>query len=265
MRKKVISFVLALVMGASLFTGCGNPVSVKENETTVQEQSTFGEETEAKTEEEPEADTNEGEGTGDTEAVEVDTETAAGGEETPDEGKSAGTPDITPTEAALEKPAQIGEWVEAKKRSVQDKNYHTVYFRLTGVIAGEEAKKIVDEYNAAGNVVKVSDLEKEDLEYRVVTYEVYFPEDFPQADYGISDVGLNLNLCNLKDSGAIAGYIGLSTVWDISDKPDTFHAGETFKEGRAVFAMVKGSSEYLFKYGYKDENGTQANVYVAGQ
>ncbi|MCM1500949.1 MAG: hypothetical protein NC124_21025 [Clostridium sp.] len=275
MRKKMISLALALGMGVFLLTGCENPV--RESGTAVQEQDTFSKEPEAEVDAREDAGGMEA-GTGedirgteaeadageDSGATEAGGEDLAGSGETQAESQNAGSPEITPVEAALEKPAKIGDWVEAKKRSVQDKNYHTVYFRLTGVTAGAEAQKIVDTYNAGSSAVKLTDLDKEDLEYRVVTYELFFPEDFPQADYGITDVDLDFNICNLKDAGAIAGYIGLSTVWDISDTPETFHAGDTFHEGKAVFAMVKGSSEYLFKCAY-DENGTQACVYVEGQ
>lgn len=281
MRKKVISFMLILEMGVLLFTGCGNSANVKEKETAAQEQNSFHEETEKKpdteqkTDTEQEADTEQGADTEQEadmnkeehiaeEALETDAENVVDHEEAPAENKNTVPPDINPVEATLENPAKIGEWVEAGKRSAKDKNYHTIYFRLTGITAGDKAREIVDEYNS-DNTATISDLEQDDLEYRVVTYEVYFPKDYPQADYGISNTSLIFNLCNLKDSGAIAGYIGLSTVWDISNEHDALHAGETFKEGRAVFAMVKESSEYLFKYGYKDENDAQAYVYITGQ
>lgn len=282
MRKKVTSVVLALGMGTLLLAGCQNPISVKENKNAVQEQSSPSEETTTDSEEEPktdtdkeeitdaettESDTNEAEDIVDAEATESDAEEDVDSEVTSDEDKNAGSPDIAPVEASIENPAKIGEWVEAKKRATQDKDYHTIYFRLTKVITGDEAKKIVDEYNSRSSIVEISDLEQEDLEYRIVTYEVYYPEDFPMSDYGIAAVSLDLNLCNLKDSGSIAGYIGLSSVWDISNESDALHAGETFKEGKAVFAMVKGSSEYLFKYGYKDkeEDPARTYVYVEGQ
>lgn len=282
MRKKVTSVMLTLGMGALLFTGCQNPASVTENKISIQEQAALSEKAEIEPEEEPEtdtnkeetadvkgtgADTNESEDIADAEAATADAEEDVDNEATPDNDQNAGLPNIAPVEASIENPAKIGEWVEAKKRATQDKDYHTVYFRLTGVIAGDEAKKIVDEYNSGSSIVEISDLEQEDLEYRIVTYEVYYPEDFPMSDYGIAAVSLDLNLCNLKDSGSIAGYIGLSSVWDISDESDALHAGEIFKEGKAVFAMVKGSSEYLFKYGYKDkeEDPARAYVYVEGQ
>lgn len=271
MKKKVTSVVLALGMGTLLFTGCQNPVSVKENkEEIVDAKATETDTNEAEDIvdfESAETDTEEAEDIVDSESAETAAEEAADSEVTPAESKNAGSPDIAPVEASLENPAKIGEWVAAKKRATQDKNYHTIYFRLTGVITGDEAKKIVDEYNSGSSIVEVSDLEQEDLEYRIVTYEVYYPEDFPMSDHGIVAVSLNLRLCNLKDSGPIAGYIGLSSVWDISDESDALHAGETFKEGRAVLAMVKGSSEYLFKYGYKnkEEDPAQVYVYVEGQ
>lgn len=273
MRKRLLSFVLILGMGVLLFTGCGKSVGEKTEKPTPPEPKATYEESEAvpdvesETNTDPEADPDAALETDTDMEPEADTDGALSDAETSKDSKSADSPNITPVEASLEKPAKIGEWVEAKKRSTKDKDYHTVYFRITGIIAGDEAAEIVDEYNSENAFVTVSDLEKDDLEYRVVTYEAYFPEDFPQSDFGISDVSLNLNLCNLKDSGPIAGYIGLSTTWDISDKPDTFHAGETFKGGSAVFAMAKENPEYLFKYGYKEKeaDSIQTFVYVEGQ
>lgn len=247
MRKRLISLVLVMVLCTSLLAGCGNTVSEENTEEVTQEQDASEEEQEA--EEEPETD------------AETDTE-----EETK-ENTDSGSSDVTAVEATLEKPAQIGEWVETMKYSAQDSADHKMYFKITGVIRGDEAQKLVDEYNAAGHMWQLTELEQDDLEYCVVTYESYFPEDFPEAEWGITDTDVDLSLCDLDDSGAIAGYIGLSTVWDISEEPEmnTFYAGNTFTEGRAAFAMVKGSSEYLFNCSYYDDNDTEVNAYIVGQ
>lgn len=247
MRKRLIPLALAMVLCASLLAGCGNTVSKDDTEEVTQEQnaSEEGQETEKESETDAEADTEE-EAKGDTDS---------------------GSADVTAVAATLENPAQIGEWVETVKYSAQDSQDHTMYFRITGVIRGEEAQKMVDKYNEEGHVWQLSELEQDDLEYCIVTYESYFPADFPEAEWGLTDTDVDLSLCDLDDSGAIAGYIGLSTVWDISEEPEmnTFYAGDTFTEGKAAFAMVKGSSEYLFNCSYYDDNDTEINAYIVGQ
>ena len=247
MRRKLISLALTTVLCASLLAGCGNGGEVKDTETTTQEQAVSDDNQE--TEEE------------------ADTEEVTDAEEEPKENTDSGSSDVTAVEATLENPAQLGEWVETVKYSAQDSQDHTMYFRITGVIRGEEAQKMVDKYNEEGHVWQLSELEQDDLEYCIVTYESYFPADFPEAEWGITDTDVDLSLCNLEDSGAIAGYIGLSTVWDISEEPEmnTFYAGDTFTEGKAAFAMVKGSSEYLFNCSYYDDNDTEISAYIVGQ
>lgn len=243
MRKKTLSLALAIAFGVSLLAGCGT-VPVKE-ETATQEQTEEISQEETQTEEETESDTD----TGEENIPEVDTDASAA--------------DITPVEATLENPAQLGEWVETKTYSAEDQQEHTIYVRITDVLRGEEAKKIVDVYNAEDHAVVISELDKDDLEYCIILYETYFPADFPQADYGITNVEAEMEVCNLEGAGAIADYIGLSSVWDITEHPevDEFFAGNTFKDGKAVFAMVKGHTEYLINVSYFGED----DAYVRGK
>ncbi|MCM1159186.1 MAG: hypothetical protein NC300_10390 [Bacteroidales bacterium] len=258
MRKK--AGVATLAMALCLATGCGGLPQMQATEAATEEQKMVAENTQPATEAEAGAVTEEAQ-----EAVEPEeTEPVEETGEEPQKSTDSGSSDVTAVETAVEKPAQIGEWVQTKKRSSVDKAEHTIYFRVTDVAAGADAQKIVDEYNSAGNAVMLRGLEDDSLEYRIVTYECYFPADFPAADYGIADAKVNLQLCDVSGSGAIAGYIGLSSVWDISERPEGLQAGGIFT-GRAAFAMVKGSSEYLFKLGYKDDSGTQVYQYVKGQ
>lgn len=250
MKRKIIPLVFAVTLSAALLAGCGPVVSKDHTEEASQEQTEYVSSEETQSEEKSEGDT------------EVKNEPATESEA----DAASASPEVEPVEATLEKPAKFGEWVETKKYSGQDSKYHTIYYKITGVIRGEEAKKIVDAYNAEGHMFSFKELEQEDLEYGIVTYETYFPKDFPQGDYGITEVSADLSLCNLEDSGLIANYVGLSSVWDISDTPSSneFYAGDTFKDGRAVFAMVKGFTEYLFNGSY-NENDTEVNTYVMGQ
>lgn len=200
------------------------------------------------------------------EEEETEEEAEAAKEEEADEAAASG--EITPVETSIDAPAKIGEWVETKRYSAEDEQYHTVYYRITDVV--RDAQEEVDAYNATDSVVKLTDLDDDNLEYCMITYEVNFPSDYPQADYGITTVDINFGVEN-PDGGGIekdgVAYIGLSTVWDISETPgiNEFYAGDTFTEGKAVFAMVKDVSDYVFETSYTDENGEMVYSYVEGK
>ena len=187
-------------------------------------------------------------------------------EETAQEAAPAG--DIKPVETTIDSPAKLGDWVETKRYSAEDSQYHTVYYRITDIVRG--AQDEVDAYNASDSFVKLENLDNDDLEYCMLTYEVYFPEDFPQADYGITSVDMDFGIEN-PDGGGIekdgVAYIGLSSVWDISEAPEIneFYAGDTFTEGKAIFAMVKDVSGYVVESSYPDENDEMVYSYVEGK
>ena len=187
-----------------------------------------------------------------------------------DAAVAAGAPEgITPVETSAEAPAKLGEWVETMRYSATDSAYHTVYYRITNVVRGEGAQAAVDAYNAEDHVVVFNDLESDDLEYCMIEYEVYFPADFPQADYGITSVDINFSVASPDGGGIKANglsYIGLSSVWDISESPEIneFYAGQTFTEGRAIFAMVKGVSDYVFEVTYYGDSSEAHTSYVQG-
>ncbi len=255
MKKKMLALVLVGVMGMSTLTGC-SPIlqfmSAKKDST----EETYT--TENVTEdyvvtEEPEMTEEVTEEVGTTEETAV-TEAPASGEV-----------DFDVVEGTLENPGKLGEWVATKTYSGEDEKYHTIYYRITGVIRGDEAKKVVDDYNSGDHFMKFDELEHDDIEYCVVTYETHYPSDFPEGEYGLYSADVDLNVCNLEDSGAIEGYIGLSSVYDISEEPEEFHAGQTFTEGKAVFAMVKDFKDYLFTASYYDDDSNEFCSYVKAE
>lgn len=245
MKKKLLAVLLIMAMCMSTLTGCAQIMygMMKKNQSTEVTDYDYDDLT-------IEEDTEE------------DTEDTT---ETPKKETPSADVDFEVAEGSLENPAKIGEWVETKTYAVEDDKDHTVYYRITDVIRGDEAKKVVDEYNAADNYSYFEELEYDELEFCYITYEVYYPSDFPEGEYGIFNPDLDFNMCNLEDSGSIKGYIGLSTVWDISEEPEEFHAGETFAEGKAVFAMVKDFSDYLITTSYFDDDSNEICSYVKGK
>lgn len=264
MKKKLLALLLVVVMGMSTLTGCAQVMYsvMKDKESTTETYEYDYDEPE--TEEEYAYDDTE-------EVVDEDTEEAT--EETTEEEETtestastgSGNVDFDVVEGTLENPAKIGEWVATKTYAAEDDSYHTIYYRITGVIRGEEAQKIVDEYNNGDHFVRFDPLEHDDLEYCVVTYETHYPSDFPQGEYGLYSADVDLSACNMEDSGSIENYIGLSSVYDISEDPEEFFAGDTFTEGKAIFAMVKDFSDYLFYASYYDDDSNEYKSYVKGE
>lgn len=244
MKKRIVLLLSVGLMAAWLW-GCGGQEAEEPQEPAAEE-----------TTEEEEAE----------EAKPAEEETEEAEEETTQEAVPAG--DIKPVETTIDSPAKLGDWVETKRYSAEDSQYHTVYYRITDIVRG--AQDEVDAYNASDSFVKLENLDNDELEYCMLTYEVYFPEDFPQADYGITSVDMDFGIEN-PDGGGIekdgVAYIGLSSVWDISEAPEIneFYAGDTFTEGKAIFAMVKDVSGYVVESSYPDENDEMVYSYVEGK
>ncbi len=264
MKKKIVAMMLVAVMGMSTLTGCAqvvyNVMKDKENSESTEvyefdyddtEEAIVLDDTEEVTETVTE-DVAE-----DTEAPAEDaTETA---EDT--EAAEPATTDFDVVEGTLENPAKPGEWVATKTYCAESDDYCTIYYRITGVMRGADAQAVVDEYNSGDHFIRFDPLEEEDVEYCVVTYETHFPTDFPAGEYGIYGADVDFSACNLEDSGAIANYIGLSSVYDTSEDPEDFFPGDTFTDGKAIFAMVKGHTDYLLKCNYY-ENDEEYVSYV---
>lgn len=253
--KKLMLGVMAVVICLSMvFTGCAPAQETGSGEPTTSDtpEMSASEEPTASSSEAPEASTSEAPS------------------ETPEVSPSQAAPEgIEPVETTIDNPAQLGQWVETMRYSPVDSAYHTVYYRITNVVRGEEAQAAADAYNAEGHVIQFSALEDDNLEYCMLEYEVYFPEDFPQEDYGITTVDIDFSV-ESPDGGGIeangVAYIGLSSVVDISVAPEIneFYAGQTFTEGKAIYAMVKGVSDYVFEVGYFDDNDQEHVSYVQG-
>lgn len=191
--------------------------------------------------------------------------------ETQTPGSSADAPgDLRPVEATLENPAKIGEWVKVT-HSYLDENdqtgVHTAYCRIIGVERGEAGQQAVDKYNEEHKYAGISDLDDPDLEYCLLTYEVFFPESFPMGKIGTTTPEQRFSPTGTDGRSVTANgviYILPSAV-DVSDKVEvyTVFPGDVW-QGKAVFPMVKGFGDYLFATGYK-ENDEHFYAYITGQ
>lgn len=253
--KKILALILALCMACSL-AACEISIgsTADESSSEVTEAAT-----EEETEDETEEETEEDEDSSDDDST--DSKLLS------DQYSDGSAPEDVVDASDISSPAEVGDWVETKVYCAVDSAYHTVYARVTEIKRGAEDD--VDEYNSNAKAVTLSDLDDDNLEYCLISYEVYFPEDFPQKDYGITSTTVDFSISSV-DGGAIKAddnmYVGLSTTWDISEEPEsnTFYAGSTFEDGKAVFAMVKNFSDYVIEITYR-EDGEEYVQYIAGE
>lgn len=165
-----------------------------------------------------------------------------------------------------EAPAQLGEWVKSTRYNVESQGYDTIYWRVVGVTA--DCQSDIDRYNGENHIYTIDPLTDEHLTYYKVSYQVYFPEDFPQRDWGITSCDVDIRIVN-PQGGSFSWkngttYIGLSRTVDISADQE-IHSGDVF-DGETIFAMLNDPSiEYVFEYRHPSagEGDTTLYDYVA--
>ena len=256
MKKKKLmaaSLSLALVLG---LTACGGGNSAKTDSSSADAGSAVSESVE-----EPEV-TEEPEATEEPEVTE--------GPEQPDETSPAasGSADVssavdasTSTDTAG---IPVGQWAKIARYATEDECYHTVYARVTKATTfTEDAAYIqaaVDANNANGSDWDQIDLASEnfqipsDVEWCLMEYEVYVPEDFPAPDYGMVEPSLSFSEENIGGGGTPSAdgtstYIGLGTNnFELAVYSDDtkFTPGNTYIF-QNLFTMVKGYENYAFE------------------
>lgn len=192
--------------------------------------------------------------------------------------ETASVPPADPAVAAIvpradttaENPAALGEWVLTKQYSAKDDAIHDVYYRVTEILRSSSSREVqrkIDAYNGKNRGVQFDPLADEALEYCLFRYEAAYPADYPQDNWGISFAGDLRFMIGSPDGGAIKAnggvYPGLC-VFNLSEAPDDFYAGNVFKDGEAIFTMVKGVSEYLITSGCVLDDKKYVS-YVQGQ
>ena len=139
-------------------------------------------------------------------------------------------------------------WQETSMISDTDGKAYPVRIRITGTTRDQaKIRKAIDDYNlsAYGDVIVAEDEEAlGDLEYVITSYEVEFPADFPEEEYGIVDVVPDFSVVNREGVSSFKSgrteYTELGQVKEI-EAPQTeydFWAGDTYK-GRTLYLMVK--------------------------
>lgn len=187
-----------------------------------------------------------------------------------DSAVSGDTPENVVSGTSLTNPAAIGDWLPTTLYSTVDSKDHMAYYRITDVVTGEEVEEAIADYNSNGYST-IEPLDKEDLEYRLIKFEVYIPNDFPTEEWGLTSVNIHFDITD-EDEGAVeyngTSYIGL-TAYDISRNLENneLMPGGTFKDGKAIMVMIKGCDDYLIEHYYEDmnEEGNFISEYTKGK
>lgn len=157
----------------------------------------------------------------------------------------------------------LGQWAAVTNYATADETYHTIYVRATKVTSYSEdeayIQEAIDLNNENASDWGQIDLEDytlpDDVEWCVLDYEVYVPDDFPSAldDGSINEPSMSLSATNIGGGGVpsndgASSYIGLG-----SNKEDleTYTSDEVFMPGstytfKMLFAMVTGYQDYVF-------------------
>ena len=216
-------------------------------------------------------------------------ETAEESEAPEAEEPSAGAPDVssaveatTSTDAA---PIAVGQWVKLSRYATEDETYHTVYVRVSKVTTSTDdaqyVQTAVDYNNANGSDWDQIDLSSEDfavpedVEWCVLDYDVYVPEEFPAPDYGMVEPTIDFSAVNVGGGGipsadGTSTYIGLGTnFFELAVYPDdtVFEPGNTYSF-QNLYTMVKGYQDYVFETSSypdgTDSDHTSADVMYYG-
>lgn len=153
---------------------------------------------------------------------------------------------------ALE-PAEVGQWIESTTYSATTHQYETIYWRVVEVTSDCQAD--IDRYNGEDHIYTFEPLENEDLAYRIVIYEVYFPEDYPAQEWGISSPELSLWPKNPNGGGITykgVTYIGLGGSYEVAEDQEIF-PGDVYT-GKALYVMIDDDVDYVFEYSHNNNS-----------
>jgi hypothetical protein len=164
---------------------------------------------------------------------------------------------------------KVGTTVKTKIKAEKDKKYHSVSYKVTSIVRDSaKVKKYINSYNASGKSTTIPSLDSKNVEYCVIKYEVKFPSDYPQSEFGITNVTLPFKIegengGDIESGGKV--YKSLSKTYEIGDVPMgyDFHAGDTYK-GRALFMMVKDYDMYEITESYTSGD-KKVTHYIQGE
>lgn len=200
-------------------------------------------------------------------AEEADAETEADTAESaePGEVSEAYTADKTSETEAV----PLGEWGQMTSYSTEDDQYHTTYLRITQVTSESEDPEYIqgafDEHNNLAEYdfqeVYPEDVElPSDVEWLIVDYEIYYPEEFPTGVYGIIENGVTFSAINPEGGGipsqdGTSVYLALGTPEALYvDTIENSQPGD-IRKARNVYTMVKEYDAFIFDLLFNLDDG----------
>ena len=162
------------------------------------------------------------------------------------------TPDGDIVDGALatqDNPVPFGTWATVTARA--DGKVNTAYARISEVITDQkQAQVFIDEYNSKNPNGEIPSLEEhaEFLDYVVVEYEVFFPDDFTDYDritfYGLIFSRENNQERWIASDGSNYYWMGSVITIDTPSRETGYpHNGDTVK-CRIVYPMIKDYTDY---------------------
>ncbi|MBD7913442.1 hypothetical protein [Clostridium cibarium] len=149
---------------------------------------------------------------------------------------------------------QIGQTGIASKFAV-DSSIHDANVSLTNVIRGEDAQRIVAEYNSTHNT-RISPLDSDQIEYAVAEYAITLPAGFPTNEYGPNEE-INAEIDGLDGEGlTYNGILFVTTTLNLNEPSEKVLKIGVPEKGRLIFTLPKGCTDYLISFGEYD--GTHA-------
>lgn len=158
-------------------------------------------------------------------------------------------------------------WQKSTLISERDDEPHQVKIRFTKIDTDQEkVKEQIDDYNVSASGHTIPDLDDPQYMYIIAHYEVAFPDDYPDGDYGITQVVPAFTI-TAADGGDVfrvgnVNYSGLTETFEIGYQPRgyDFHAGDTY-EGAIVFVMADGYDNFRILETAPEENGSEEQHY----
>ncbi len=153
---------------------------------------------------------------------------------------------------ALETPLALNEMGKAFVYNSESGNDEAAGLTVTGVKGGEEVAQYVDELlNAEDSYYTFPALRRTE-EYRLVSYDLYFPLETTDSKYGLYNPG-----CHFEVVGEDGDYLYINgrsyyaATVEVYDEDGEYHPGDTV-HCETIIVMPKDTTEYVLKFGSYD-------------
>ena len=148
-------------------------------------------------------------------------------------------------ESTKENPLEKGTWGIASKYSTESKKYEDVYVKVTNIIRGEDAKKVVQNYASSKSYFKYEE-PKEGLEWVVLDY------DLDYANFTKSSLGANADVTSsIRGIGDHSSVIYNGKTYILSSRyiGSSDYVKTQTTTGKIAFQMPIGCSDYIVELG----------------